>query len=189
MGALGLAIGRVEIEGRRRRCRSIGALISHRRPQSAGFRSATAGIEHGNRRIVGMERGAGARVTRDPLGQGLQERRHMTDPARHDGAVDLHPAARVNVGLAMQPETIAIFGDEDVAAQGVPSRWAVGRGACTTVSQARQLIFGRTCSTRLKCEGTYSRTMRSSAPIRPNFVAPQIGQTQGASCMTVSSGR
>jgi hypothetical protein len=40
--------------------------------------------------IVGMERGAGAHVTRDPLGQRLQERRHMTDPARHDGAVDLH---------------------------------------------------------------------------------------------------
>ena len=31
------------------------------------------------------------------------ERRHMTDPARHDRAVDLHPAAPVNVrGLAMQ---------------------------------------------------------------------------------------
>src|SRR5258708_38690847 len=62
-------------------------------------------------------------------------------------------------------------------------------GACTTVSQARQLIFGRTCSSRLKCEGTYSRTVRSSAPIRPNFVAPQVGQTQGASCTRFSSGR
>ena len=40
-----------------------------------------AGIEHGNRRIVGMERGADAHMTRDPLSQGLQERRHMTDPA------------------------------------------------------------------------------------------------------------
>jgi hypothetical protein len=32
VGELGLAIGRVEIEGRRRRRRSIGALVSHRRP-------------------------------------------------------------------------------------------------------------------------------------------------------------
>jgi len=31
--------------------------------------------------------------------------------------------------------------------------------------------------------------VRSSAPIRPNFVAPQVGQTQGASCTIVSSGR
>ena len=61
-----------------------------------------------------MERGAGAHMTRDPLGQGLQERRHMTNPARHDGAVDLHPAARVNLGLAIQREMIAVFGDEDV---------------------------------------------------------------------------
>jgi len=67
-----------------------------------------------------MERGAGAHVTRDPLGQRLQERRHMTDPARHDGAVDLHPAAPVNVGLAMQREMIAIFGDEDVGEQRRP---------------------------------------------------------------------
>ena len=93
----------------------------------------------------------------------------------------------------MQREMIAIFGDEDVGEQRRPRRpfsiGSVGMGACTTVSQARQLIFGRTCSTRLKCEGTYSRTMRSSAPIRPNFVAPQVGQTQGASCMIVSSGR
>ena len=48
---------------------------------------------------------------------------------------------------------------------------SVGIGAWTMVSQARQLIFGRTCSTRLKCEGTYSSTSRSSAPIRPNFVS------------------
>ena len=67
-----------------------------------------------------MERGAGAHMARDPLSQGLQERRHMTDPARHDGAVDLHPAAPVNVGLAMQREMIAIFGDEDVGEQRRP---------------------------------------------------------------------
>ena len=70
----------------------------------------------------------------------------MTDPARHDGAVDLHPAAPINVGLAMQREMIAIFGDEDVGEQRRPRRpfsiGSVGMGACTTVSQARQLIFG-----------------------------------------------
>ena len=67
-----------------------------------------------------MERGAGAHMTRDPLSQGLQERRHTTDLARHDGAVDLHPAAPINVGLSMQREMIAIFGDEDVGEQRRP---------------------------------------------------------------------
>ncbi len=55
-------------------------------------------------------------------------------------------------------------------------------------SKAR-IAVGRTCCTRLKCEGTYSRTSRSWAPIRPNFVPPQVGQTQGASCTVVSIGR
>ena len=32
MGVLGLAVGRVEVEGRRRRGRSVGPLVSHRRP-------------------------------------------------------------------------------------------------------------------------------------------------------------
>ena len=64
-----------------------------------------------------MERRTGAHMTGNPLGQRLHQRRHMTDPARHDGAVDLHAAASVNVGLAMQRQMIAIFGDEDVGEQ------------------------------------------------------------------------
>ena len=72
----------------------------------------------------------------------------MTDPTRHDGAFDLHPAAPVNVCLAMQREMIAIFEDEDVGEQRRPRAFlligSAGMGACMTVSQARQLIFGRT---------------------------------------------
>ena len=71
----------------------------------------------------------------------------MANPARHDGAVDLHLAARVNVGLAMQREMVAVFRDEDMGEQSAgPGRpfsiGSVGMGACTTVPQARQLIFG-----------------------------------------------
>jgi hypothetical protein len=57
------------------------------------------------------------------------------------------------------------------------------------VSQARQLIFGRTWTTTLKCEGTYSSTSRSSVPIRLSFLLPQAGQTHLASCSTRSRGR
>ena len=49
-----------------------------------------------------MERGAGAHVTRDPLGEGLQEGRHMTDPARHDG-VD-GPTQTASSAKAWSPE-------------------------------------------------------------------------------------
>jgi len=48
------------------------------------------------------------------LCQRLQQRRHVADPARHHGAIDLPPAARINGGLAMQRQVIAIFGDEDM---------------------------------------------------------------------------
>ena len=79
----------------------------------------------------------------------------MTDPARHDRAVDLHPAAPVgSFSLAMQREMIAIFGDARTwASSAGPGRPLLDRQRRhgrprTTVSQARQLIFGRTCSTR-----------------------------------------
>jgi len=75
----------------------------------------------------------------------------MTDPA-HDGAVDLHPAAPVNVAWRIQRGDDRIFGDETWRAS--PAQASLldrqrRMGACTTVSQARQLIFGQTCSTRL----------------------------------------
>ena len=64
-----------------------------------------------------------------------------------------------------------------------------GIGACTMVSQARQLSFGRTWRITLKLEGTYSSTSRSSWPMRLNTVPPQPGQVQAGSWVTVSRGR
>jgi len=64
-----------------------------------------------------------------------------------------------------------------------------GIGRCTTISQARQLSFGRICWITLKLDGTYSSTSRSSCPIRLNTVLPQPGQTQGGSWVIVSRGR
>ena len=65
VGALGLAIGRVEVEGRlalpsiHRAVRSLTAV--HNRPVS---RPAAAGIKHRNRRIVGMQGSASAHMRR-----------------------------------------------------------------------------------------------------------------------------
>src|SRR5208282_5652469 len=63
---------------------------------------------------------------------------------------------------------------------------SVGIGACTMVSQDRQLSFGRRWRITLKLEGTYSSTSRSSWPIRLKVVPPQPGQEQAGSWMTVS---
>ena len=52
----GLAVRRVSIEGGGRRRRTERAFVSHRGPQSSRLGLASAGIEHGNRRIVGVQR-------------------------------------------------------------------------------------------------------------------------------------
>lgn len=44
--------------------------------------------------------------------------------------------------------------------------------------EARQHIFGRRCTTRLKCEGTYSSTSRSSVPILLKTVPPHFGHLE-----------
>lgn len=124
----------------------------------------------------------------DPLAQGLEQSSETADPARHDGTVDLNAAAGVDVGLPMQRQMITELRHDHMGEQrgtGRPfSIGNVGIGAWATVSQARQLIFGRTCTMRLKWEGTYSSTSRSSAPIRPNLSPPQVGHTHGASWRT-----
>ena len=51
-----------------------------------------------------------------------------------------------------------------------------GIGACTIVSQVRQLSLGRTWRVTLKLEGTYSSTSRSSCPMRLNRLPPHPGQ-------------
>lgn len=113
---LGRAIRGVEVEGGRRRRRSIGPLVAHRGPQSAGLRPAAPRIEHGNRGVR-VNGGAGAHMTRDALGERRQQRLHMADPAGHDRAVDRHALARVNAGLTMQRQMIAIFGDDHMREQ------------------------------------------------------------------------
>src|SRR4051794_25978841 len=64
-----------------------------------------------------------------------------------------------------------------------------GIGDCTMVSHDRQLSFGRTWQITLKLDGTYSRTSRSSCPIRLKVVPPHPGQAQVGSWVTVWRGR
>ncbi len=167
----GLAVRRITIEGSGRRRGAKRTLVAHRRPLPAGLGPPPARIEHRDRRVVGVQREARPNMALDALAEGFEQSGETADPARHDGAVDLDAAAGVDVGLPMQRQMIAVLRHDDMGEQRRPrtpfSIGSVGIGAWTTVSRARQLIFGRTCTTRLKWEGTYSSTSRSSAPIRP----------------------
>src|SRR5579864_2067534 len=64
-----------------------------------------------------------------------------------------------------------------------------GSGACTMVSQARQLTVGRTYSTTLKEDGTYSSTSVTTSSILRSTVPPQDGQDGKGSMITRSRGK
>ncbi len=116
---LGLAVGRVAIEAAGGGVAPERALIAHHGPQPAGLGLAFAGIEHRNRRVVGVQREAGANMALDPRAQGFEQSGETADPARHDRTVDFNAAAGVDVGLTMQRQMIAELRHDDMGEQ----RW------------------------------------------------------------------
>ena len=129
----------------------------------------------------------------DPLAQGFEQSGEAADPARHDRTVDLNAAAGVDVGLTMQRQMIAELRHDDMGEQRRTRTPLLDRqrrhrrlddGLARPAAHLR-----RTCTTRLKWEGTYSSTSRSSAPIRPNLSPPQAGHAHGASWTIVSAGK
>src|SRR5438445_10615892 len=64
-----------------------------------------------------------------------------------------------------------------------------GSGACMIVAQLRQERIGRTCSTTLKDDGTYSSTSVTSSPILRSTVASHDEQDRGGACTTRSRGK
>ena len=57
----------------------------------------------------------------DVVGNGFDQRRgqrrHLADPSRHGGAIELDALARIDPGLPVQRQMIAIFADQDVRQQ------------------------------------------------------------------------
>jgi hypothetical protein len=117
MRMLRLAVGRVAVEGGGRRRGPERAFVAHGGPQPSGLGSASAGIERRNRRVVGVQRRAGANVPFDPRAQGFEQRGEMAHPARHDGPVDRNALAGVDVGLTMQRQMIAELRHGDMGEQ------------------------------------------------------------------------
>ena len=105
------------------------------------------------------------------------------------------PAQRRRVhrsALPVQRQRIGVFRDDHMRKRTSPrtprSIGNDGSGACMIAAQARQLSFGRTCSTTLKNDGTYSSTSVTSSPILRSTVPLHDAQAGGASCSTRSRG-
>ena len=117
LGMLALAIGRVEVEGRRRRRRAPGPLVAHHHPQSAGLGPAPSRRQHRHRRVVGVQRGAGADMPADRLDQGLEQERHPADPVGQHRAIDLDPGPGIDVALPVQRQVIAVLRHQHMGEQ------------------------------------------------------------------------
>src|SRR6267378_6786172 len=105
----------------------------------------------------------------DRLRQGRQQRGDAAHPLGHGGAIEIDALTGIDAALAMQRQAVGVFryGDVSEQARARPPRSIGndGSGACTIVSQARQLSFGRTCWITLNADGTYSSTSVTSSPI------------------------
>ena len=137
------------------------ARVAHRRPQPADLVLALAGIEQRDRRIVGAQREAGANVALDPFAQG------SSGPARRPFRPVMAKWSSRRRGRRCRPDDAAADDrrtstkrrGRSSASPGRPfsiGNVGIGTWRATIASQARQLILGGTCMTRLKWERTNS---------------------------------
>ena len=126
--ALGLAIGAVEVDRRRRIRSGPRSIIAGIDPQPPGLGAAAAGIEHRHRRIVGKELAATRRHAQQPLVQRLQPPAGAAHPVRQGRALNLDPMAGEDLRLAIERSVIAILADQTWASRpGVAMPLAIGR--------------------------------------------------------------
>lgn len=118
---LGLAVGRVAVEGGRRHRRAPRTLVADHHPQAAGLGFAAARIEHRDGRVVGVHRDPGPDKVADRLHQRVEQEGHGANPPSQDRAVELDAAAGVDHALPVQRLVIAVLRDQDVGEQ--PEAW------------------------------------------------------------------
>ena len=116
-GVHALAVGRVEIQSRRRGRSRPGPLVAHKRPQPTGLGLAAARIEHGDGGVVGVQRAAGGYVPADRLGEGSEQEGQAPHPFGHHRPVQIEAAAGIDVALAIERDVIAELGDRHMGEQ------------------------------------------------------------------------
>ncbi len=106
--ALRLAIRAVEIDGRRRIRPSPGAVVARIDPEPPGLGPTSAGIEHGNGRIVGEQLGRREDMGGKPRLQRLQPPAGATDPARQGRAFDRCAMPGEDLSLPVKRGVVAV---------------------------------------------------------------------------------
>ena len=113
-GALGLAVGRIDIDDARRIGSAPGSLIAGIGPELPGFRSAASRIQHRGGRLVGEEFARGLEALQQPGVQGLEQPRRAAGPVGQGRAVQIDPLAGVDLSLAVERQVIGVLGDDDM---------------------------------------------------------------------------
>ena len=113
--ALCLAIRTVEVDGGRRFGPGPGPVIASVDPQPAGLGAAAAGIEYGDRRVVGKQLGRSKHMGCQAGLQGLQPPTRAADPVRQGRAVDLDAVPGEDLALPVKWQVIAVLGDQDMS--------------------------------------------------------------------------
>ena len=126
-----LAVGREAVPGRRRRGAVPGPFVPDVGPDPAGRRPAGARRQQLDRGVVGEQGPAGQHIAPDGIGQRLQQRRRLADPAGERRAVEIDAIAGEDPGLAIQRQVIAVLRDQHM-------RERAGAGSATLDRPWRQ---------------------------------------------------
>ena len=116
-GTLGLAVGAVEIDRRRRIGSVPGPVIAGVDPEPAGLGAAAAGIEHRDRRVVGEQRLRGEDVLGEPRLQRLQPPAGAANPVGERRAIELDALPGEDLALPVERKVIAVLGDQHMGEQ------------------------------------------------------------------------
>src|SRR5262245_15093098 len=111
---LPLAVRGVMVDHGRRRRSAVRTLVAQVRPEATGFGLTVARCKHFDGVVVGVDYGPRHNVLFDLLGQRLQQPCRLAHPVGEQGAIKLDAIARVDLGLPVEREMIAIFRDRHV---------------------------------------------------------------------------
>lgn len=114
-GTLSPAIRTIKINGRRGIRTAPGAVIAGVDPEPAGLGTATAGIEHRDRRVVGEQLLRREDVFGEPGLQRLQPPDSSPNPVGERRAIQLDAVPGEDLALPVEGKMIAVFGDQDMS--------------------------------------------------------------------------
>ncbi len=114
---LGLTVGRVKINRRRRLGSGPWPLLADINPQAPCFGTPAARIEHRDRRVVGEQMVGGKHFAAEFFVQGSEPPARAADPTGESRPFNLDTMAGEDLRLPVQRQVVAIFGDQYLCEQ------------------------------------------------------------------------